>query len=211
MTLVGVIAEVKYSGLEKAADNSIFRPFAQQPWPNVFLIARTQGDTHALTAALQRRIAQVDPAIVVEKVSPLDAVVLDAAAQPRLRTTVIGGLAGLALALAAVGLYGVISRSVTQRTNEIGVRMALGATWTDITAMVIGEGMVLAVAGVVLGIALSYASTRLLATFLYGITPTDAVSFGVASASLLLFALIASYLPARKASRIDPAVALRTN
>ena len=211
MTLVGVIAEVKYSGLEKAADNSIFRPFAQQPWPNVFLIARTQGDTHALTAALQRRIAQVDPAIVVTKVSPLDAVVLDAAAQPRLRTTVIGGLAGLALALAAVGLYGVISRSVTQRTNEIGVRMALGATWTDITTMVIGEGMVLAVAGVVLGIALSYASTRVLATFLYGITPTDAVSFGVASASLLLFALIASYLPARKASRIDPAVALRTN
>ncbi len=209
MTLVGIIAEVKYSGLARPADNSIFRPFAQQPWPNVFLITRTQGDSRTITSALQRRITQVDPAIVVSKVSPLDAVVLDAAAQPRLRTMVIGGLAGLALALAAVGLYGVISRSVTQRTNEIGIRMALGATWTDIVSMVVGEGMALAVAGVVLGIAISYAATRALATFLYGITPTDAVSFGLASVSLLLFALIASYLPARKASRIDPAVALR--
>jgi len=210
MTLVGVIAEVKYSGLEKPADNSIFRPFAQQPWPNVFLIARTQGETRTLTSALSRRIGQLDAGIVVSKVSPLEAVVLDAAAQPRLRTVVISGLAGLALALAAVGLYGVISRSVTQRTNEIGLRMALGATWTDITRMVIGEGMVLAVAGVVLGIALSYASTRVLAAFLYGVTPTDVVSFAIASSSLLAFALIASYLPARRASRIDPAVALRS-
>jgi putative ABC transport system permease protein len=209
MTLVGVIADVKYSGLAQPADNSIFRPFAQQPWPNVFLIARTQDDTRTLTSTLQRRIARVDSGIVVTKVSPLDAVVLDAAAQPRLRTIVIGGLAGLALALAAVGLYGLISRSVTQRTNEIGVRMALGATWTDIIAMVVREGMALAIAGVVLGIAISYAATGVLATFLYGITPTDIVSFALASVSLLLFALIASYLPARKASRIDPAIALR--
>ncbi len=209
MTLVGVISEVKYSGLERPADNSIFRPFAQQPWPNVFLIARTQGDTRTLTSALPRRIAQVDPAIAVSRVNPLATVVLDAAAQPRLRTMVIGGLAGLALALAAVGLYGVISRSVTQRTNEIGIRMALGATWRDIITMVVGEGMALAAAGVVLGVAISYAATRVLATFLYGITPTDTVSFALASMSLLLFALIASYLPARTASRIDPAVALR--
>ena len=209
MTLVGVIAEVKYSGLEKPADNSIFRPFAQQPWPNVFLIARTQVDPRTLTTALPQRIAQIDPGIVVSKVSPLDAVVLDAAAQPRLRTMVIGGLTGLALALALVGLYGVISRSVTQRTSEIGIRMALGATWSDIINMVVSEGMVLAIAGVVVGIAISFAATRVLATFLYGITPTDAVSFAVASGSLLVFALIASYLPARRASRIDPAVALR--
>ena len=209
MTLVGVIAEVKYSGLERAADNSIFRPFAQQPWPNVFLIARTQYDTRTLTTTLQSHIGQVDRAVVVSKVSPLDGVVLDAAAQPRLRTLVVTGIAGLALALAVVGLYGVVSRSVTQRTSEIGIRIALGATWSDIVRMVVGEGMALAVTGVVLGIALSYATTRILARFLYGIVPTDGVSFVLASTSLLLFAFIASYLPARRASRVDPAVALR--
>ncbi len=209
MTLVGVIAEVKYSGLERPADNAIFRPFAQQPWPNVFLIARTAGDTSALTATLQRRIAQVDSAIVVSRVNTLDAVVLDAAAQPRLRTLLTAGLAGLTLALAAIGLYGVISRSVTQRTNEIGIRMALGATSYDVVRLIVGEGMVLAVAGVALGIALSYAAARSLAALLYGITPTDAPSFALASGCLLLFALVASYLPARKATGIDPATALR--
>jgi ABC-type antimicrobial peptide transport system permease subunit len=209
MTLVGVIAEVKYSGLERPADNALFRPFAQQPWPNVYLIARTQGDTNALTSSLQRRIAQLDPGIVVSAVNTLDDVVLDAASQPRLRTLVTAGLAGLTLALAAVGLYGVISRSVTQRTNEIGIRMALGATSTNIVTMVLREGMAMAVTGVVLGIAISYAATRMLTALLYGITPTDALSFALASSSLLLFALIASYLPARKATRVDPAVALR--
>jgi putative ABC transport system permease protein len=209
MTLVGVIAEVKYSGLERPADNALFRPFAQQSWPNVYLIARTHGDTNGLTSSLQRRIAQLDPGIVVSAVNTLDDVVLDAAAQPRLRTLVTAGLAGLTLALAAVGLYGVISRSVTQRTNEIGIRMALGATSTNIVTMVLREGMAMAVTGVVLGIAISYAATRMLTALLYGITPTDALSFALASSSLLLFAMIASYLPARKATRVDPAVALR--
>jgi len=209
MTLVGVIADVKYSGLERPADNAIFRPYAQQPWPNVYLIARTIGDTSSLVAAVQRRIAGVDPAVVVSKVSTLDDVVLDAAAQPRLRTLLTAGLAGLTLALAAVGLYGVISRSVTQRTNEIGIRMALGATPRNIIVLVLREGMTLAAAGVALGTAISYAGARTIATLLYGIAPTDAVSFSMASGCLLLFALLASYLPTRKATRVDPVVALR--
>jgi putative ABC transport system permease protein len=209
MTLVGVIADVKYSGLEHPADNSIFRPFAQQPWPNVFLIARTNGDPGTLRVVLQRRIARVDPAVVVSKVSTLDDVVLDAAAQPRLRTLLTAGLAGLTLVLAAVGLYGVISRSVTQRTNEIGIRMALGATSNDIIGLVLREGMTLAAAGVALGVATSYAVARLLAALLFGITPTDLVSFALASLCLLLFALVASYLPARRATEIEPIVALR--
>ncbi len=209
MTLVGVIADVKYSGLERPADNAIFRPYAQQPWPNVYLIARTSGDTSSLLAAVQRRIAGVDPAVVVSKVSTLDDVVLDAAAQPRLRTLLTAGLAGLTLALAAVGLYGVISRSVTQRTNEIGIRMALGATPRNIIVLVLREGMTMAAAGVALGTAISYAGARTMATLLYGVAPTDAVSFALASGCLLLFALIASYLPTRKATRVDPVVALR--
>lgn len=209
MTLVGIIAEVKYSGLDRQADNSIFRPFAQQPWPNVYLIARTNGDGRALTSALHRRIAQVDPAVVVSKVSTLDAVVLDAASQPRLRALLVACLAGLTLALAAVGLFGVISRSVTRRTNEIGIRLALGASQGNIIAMILREGMTMALAGVALGIATSYAASRMLTAFLFGVTPTDAVSFALASGCLLLFALIASYLPARKATQVDPVVALR--
>ena len=147
--------------------------------------------------------------MVVSKVSTLDAVVLDAAAQPRLRTVLTAGLAGLTLALAAVGLFGVISRSVTQRTNEIGIRMALGATPSNIVRMVVGEGMTLAAGGVALGIAISYLAARMLRTLLYGVTPTDAVSFALASSCLLLFALLASYLPARRATTVDPSVALR--
>ena len=210
MTLVGVIAEVKYSGLERPADNAIFRPFAQQPWPNVYLIARTKDDIRALTSVLQRRIAQVDPDMVVSAVKSLDDVVLDAAAQPRLRALLTAGLAFITLTLAAVGLYGVISRSVTQRTNEIGIRMALGATSGDIITMVVGEGMLLAIVGVSLGSALGYLAARLLTTLLFGVTPADAVSFALAASCLLLFALIASYLPARRATTVDPSVALRT-
>jgi putative ABC transport system permease protein len=209
MTLVGVIADVKYSGLERPADNAIFRPFAQQPWPNVYLIARTKDDTRALVLALQRRITQVDPGIVVTAVKSLDDVVLDAAAQPRLRTLLTAGLATLTLLLAAVGLYGVISRSVTQRTNEFGIRMALGARSIDIVRMVVGEGMLLAGVGVALGSALGYVAARLFATLLFGITPTDVVSFTLAGGCSLVFALCASYLPARKATRVDPAIALR--
>jgi len=209
MTLVGIIGDVKYSGLDRPADNSILRPFAQQPWPNVYLIVRTRGEPGGLVPTIQRRIAQLDPAIVVSKASTLDAVVLDAAAQPRLRSVLTAGLAGLTLALAIVGLYGVISRSVSERSNEIGIRMALGASSANIIRMVVAEGLTLATAGVVLGVVISALAVRLLASLLYGVTPTDAVSFGAAATSLLLFALIASYVPARKASRIDPAVALK--
>jgi ABC-type antimicrobial peptide transport system permease subunit len=120
------------------------------------------------------------------------------------------GLAGLTLALASVGLYGVISRSVTQRTNEIGIRMALGATSNNIVALVLREGMTLAATGVAFGVAISYAGSRLLTALLFGITPTDAVSFALASGGLLLFAFVASYLPARRATEIDPAVSLRS-
>ena len=163
----------------------------------------------ALTSALQRRIAQVDPAIVVSNVSTLDDVVLDAAAQPRLRTLLTAGLASSRSRSQRSDCIGVISRSVTQRTNEIGIRMALGASSVNIITMVLREGMTMAATGVALGIAISYAAARMLTALLFGITPTDAVSFALASGCLLLFALIASYLPARKATRIDPAVSLR--
>src|SRR5439155_6592259 len=136
-------------------------------------------------------------------------VVSNAVAQPRFRTVLLSSLAGLALVLAAIGLYGVIAYSVAQRTNEIGVRMALGAGRADVMTLVLGEGIRLALAGVALGLVGAFALARALAALLYGVTATDGVSFAFASAFLLLVAIAASYVPARRATKVDPLVALR--
>jgi putative ABC transport system permease protein len=125
------------------------------------------------------------------------------------RTPLCAALAGLALALAVVGLYGVVSYSVSQRNTEIGIRMALGGTATDVIRMIVGEGMALALGGVVVGIASAYALSRTLVALLYGVRPSDPASFALASGSLMLLALLASYVPARRATSIEPAVALR--
>lgn len=209
ITLVGVIENVKYSGLDRAADNAIYRPFAQQPWPNVFVVARTTGDPAGFESPLRRQIAAIDPAIAVSAVSPLDDVISDAAAQPRFRAFLLAILAGLGLTLAAVGLYGVVAYAVSQRTSEIGIRIALGARTRGVMGMMIREGLYLAAGGVALGAGGAYILARAMATMLYGIAPTDLVSFVFAAAVLLIVALVAICIPARRAANIDPIVALR--
>ena len=209
MTLVGVIRDVKYSGLERPADDAIYRPFAQQPWPSLFLVARVERDEAALIAALEREIAAIDPGIQVSDVAALETVVADAAAQPRFRTWLLGAFAVLALSLAAVGLYGVLAYLVSQRTRELGIRIALGASERDVVRMIVGEGMIMAAMGVTSGAAGAYALAKMLAAVLYGVTPTDATSFVSAAGCVLPLAWLASYIPARRATAIDPAVALR--
>jgi predicted permease len=209
MTLVGVIRDVKYSGLEQPADDAIYRPFAQQPWPSLFLVARAERGEAALIAALPREIAALDPGIQVSDVAALETIVADAAAQPRFGTWLLGALAVLALSLAAVGLYGVLAYLVSQRTRELGIRMALGATGRDVVRMIVGEGMLMAAIGITSGVAAAYALAKMLAAVLYGVTPTDVTSFVSAAGFVLLLAWFASYIPARRAIAIDPAVALR--
>ena len=209
MTLVGVVANIRYAGLGAPPDDAVFRPFAQQPWVAPFLVVRTVGDPAALAATLRRGIAAADRGIVVSSVSPLDQLVTDAAAEPHFRTLLLASLAGLALGIAAVGLYGVVAYAASQRTKEFGIRIALGATSHDVLGMVLSDGMIVAIAGVGLGLASALALTRLLTRLLYGIAPTDPVSFLVASIGLLLLTLIASYIPARRAARVDPIRALR--
>jgi ABC-type antimicrobial peptide transport system permease subunit len=148
-------------------------------------------------------------AFVTSSVETLDDRVAADAAQPRFRTVLLVSLAGLALAIAAVGLSGVIADTVSHRTREIGIRMALGATSGDVLRMVMRDGLVVALGGLAAGFAGALVVTRTLATLLFGVTPTDALSFATASAALLLITLVASYLPARRAARVDPMVVLR--
>jgi predicted permease len=209
MTLVGVIANVKYAGLGAPPDDAVFRPFAQQPWVAPFLVMRTAGDPAVLSVPLRRAIAQVDPRIVTSSVASLDELVTNAAAQPRLRTVLLASLGGLALGIAAVGLYGMVAYAVSRRTKEIGIRIALGATSHDVLGLMLGGGMIVGITGVGIGVAGALILARLLAGLLYGIAPTDPVSFGAASVGLLMVTLIASYIPARRAAHVNPIRALR--
>ena len=209
MTLVGIVSNVKYSGLDAAADDAVYRPFAQQAWVAPYLVARTAGDPRGLVPVLGRAIAEADPGAVVSDVRSLDEIVSDAASAPRFRTLLLGAMAALALAIAIVGLYGVMAHSVAQRTKEVGIHMALGARRSAVLWMVLREGLAVAGAGVAAGVALSVLSTRLLRGLLYGVAPTDMVSYGIAAASLFTVAAIATYIPARHAASVDPLVALR--
>lgn len=211
MTVVGITGNVKYSGLERMADAVIYRPFAQQPWRSVFLVARTTGDPTVLASQLQREIAAVDRAITIADVTTLDAVLSDVTSQPRFRTMLLAALASMAIAIATVGLYGVIAYSVSQRTGEIGVRMALGADSRRIRMMVLREGLVVALLGGLVGLAGAYGATQMLTNLLYETAPADPASFAVAAVGVIAVGLVASYIPAARAAGADPLVALRAD
>ncbi len=210
MTVVGVTSNVKYAGLAAPADDIVYRPFAQQPWVAAFLMVRTAGDPAEFASALRRRVAAVDASMVITSVTPLDQLVEDAVAQPHFRTVLLASLAGMALAIATMGLYGVVAYAVSLRTKEIGIRVALGATSQDVLGMVLRDGMVVAIAGIGAGIVCALMLTRLLAGLLYGIAPTGPLSFVLAAGGLFVVTLAASYVPARRAERVNAIVALRT-
>jgi putative ABC transport system permease protein len=209
VTLVGVISNVKYSGLQAAPDDAVYRPLRQQAWPLLYVVARTTIDPGALASTLRSEIAAIDPAVAVSSVATLDAIVATEAAQPRFRSALVALLAACALGIASVGLYGVVAHSIAQRTKEFGVRMAVGAGRTELLLMVFREASRLVAAGLVVGIVGALATTGILRDLLYGIAPTDSVSFAAAAVLLVLVAAAATYIPARRASRLDPAVALR--
>jgi predicted permease len=209
MTVVGVTANVKYAGLAAPPDDIVYRPFVQQPWSSLFLVVRTSGDPAAFANTLRREIAALDKAIVISSLTTLDDLVADAAAQPRFRTVLFATLATLALGIAAIGLYSAVAYAVSRRTREIGIRVALGATSRQVLTMVLREGAIVAVMGIVAGSAAAFTLAEVLSGMLYGIAPTDPTSFLFASAGLLALTLLASYIPARRAARTEPTSALR--
>ena len=208
-TVVGVVGNVRYRGLAELPVPTLYIPFAQQPWPTAFLVVRTQDESTAIAADLRRAIGEVDRQVGVLSVRTLDDLLLGETAQPRFRAAVLSAVTGLAVSLAAIGLAGVVGYSVSRRTAEIGIRVALGAQRSDVQWMVLREGLLLGAIGGGMGLAAAFAFTRLLRRFLFGVTPTDPVSFVLAAALLVLIVLAACSLPARRAARIDPSLALR--
>ena len=211
LTVVGVVEDVKYSGVANRAEPVMYRPFSQSPFRIVVLFARTTGDPGAIANELRQVIQTYDRDINISSVQPLTTWLSNAVAQPRFRALLMATIATVTLLLAMVGLYGVIAYSTSQRTSEIGLRVAIGAQRSDVMRLVLLEGARLAFAGMALGIAGAYASTRVLAAFLYQVTATDLTAFATSSAALIIVALLATYLPARRAARVDPMTALRTD
>ena len=209
-TIVGVVADVRGHAVADAPVPAVFLPHAQHP--DVFLpslIVRTALPPGTVAAALRDRIAAYDPQLLVQRIRPMDEVISGALSRPRFNLLLVGTFALLGLSLAAVGIYGVVSFLVTQRTREIGIRIALGARGADVLRLVVGEGMTPIAVGIVAGLAAAVLMTRALQTLLFGITPLDVVSLALAPAVLGLVALLACYLPARRATHVDPLVALR--
>jgi putative ABC transport system permease protein len=213
LTIVGVVSDEKdwefFHEMSWVDIPQVFRPVAQDPPQRGSLVFRTAKDNLAIGTALQKQIAALDSSVPVGQVETLDRRVSKLLAYPRFRASVLGAFAAVALILAAVGLYGVLSHLSAQRTQEFGLRMALGAQQNQVLAVVIREGLLLTGAGLIAGLALALSLTRLLSGLLYGVKPADPRTLLGFSLLLLLVSLFATYLPARRAAKIDPIVALR--
>lgn len=211
--IVGVVASVKqYGQADGDASMQVYEPFAQFPRTDASFIVRASGPAPGLASSVRHAVQQVDSQQPVTGFQPLEEVLGESIALPRFRTVLLGMFAGLAVLLATIGLYGVMSYTVTQQTQEIGIRLALGAQRGDILRLMIGRGMLLAVFGVVLGLAGAITLARVLtsfASFLFGVKPGDPVTLVGVTILFALVAGVACWLPARRASRVDPLVALR--
>ncbi|MCI0489560.1 MAG: ABC transporter permease [Blastocatellia bacterium] len=208
-TIVGVVGDIRQESLTADITPEIYLPALQNPIRGMTLVVRTASDPLSLAGAVRSQILAVDPGQPVSEIKTLDQHMADSVSQSRSMMFMFGAFAALALILAVLGIYGVMSYTVTQRTHEIGIRMALGARSGDVMRLIVGRGMAMALIGVGIGLAAAYFLTRLMESLLYGVTATDLVTFAVIPALLAGVAFVACYIPARRATRVDPMVALR--
>ena len=216
--IVGVVGHVRHYGIASEPPFvQLYTPFAQLPIyfenrrPTMALIVRTSLAPEALTAAIRRELSAIDRDIPVYGMQTMKTYLANNMEQPRLSVMLLGGLSGLALLLAIIGIYGVVSYSVTQRTQEIGVRVALGATRADVMRMVVGQAGILIAAGVVIGAGASLALGSVMRNMLFQVSGRDPATLGLIAALLVVVGLVASAVPARRATRVDPLVALRAD
>jgi predicted permease len=210
-TVIGVADDVLYAGLSRSPLPLVYAPYAQgsEGTTNMFLTVKTDGEPLAVAGAIREQIRQVDRDQPVASIQTLDARISASVAQPRMQMMVLGVFAALAVLLAAIGIYGIMSYAVTQRTREIGIRIALGAAQRDVVALVLRQGFMMNAVGVAVGVAGARLVTRVLRTLLFDVSTTDPMVFGAIVLLLTMTAWLATYLPARRAAKVDPLVTLR--
>jgi putative ABC transport system permease protein len=208
---VGVVADIKNAALDRPAGTELFFPYDQSPGGRAlsWVLVRTQRDPMTLAAAVRGEIHRLDAALPVSNIGTMDDVMATARSRPRFLTLLLTMFSSLSLILAALGIYGVISYAVVQRTNEIGIRMALGAQGTDVLRLIGSAGIRLALLGTLVGTAGALALTRFLSTLLFGVSSLDPLTFAAMALALIAVTLLACYVPARRAAKVDPLIALR--
>jgi predicted permease len=207
--IVGIVSDVHQRGLDDETIPAVYIGWGTLPFPDVVFLLRSSAPMQALSAGIRDGVRSVDPTVPVYDVTPMKDLVTESVAQPRFYMLLLTAFAVLALLLAALGIYGVISYSVSQRTRELGIRIALGATQRRVVRLVLGHGVMLTTLGVATGLLGAYWLVHLLAAMLFGIAPTDSLTFGGVALVLGVVASLASYLPARRAARVDPVIAMR--
>jgi putative ABC transport system permease protein len=208
LTVVGVVGDVRHTALNAQPNPEMYLSYLQEPPAALAVMVRTTSDPLQLAAAVRAQVKALDKEQPIT-LTTMDQIFSDSVAGPRFNALLLGLFGGLALVLAIVGVFGVLNYSVAQRTHEIGIRLALGAQRRDVFRLVVGQGLVLVLLGVLIGCGGAFALTRLLASLLYGVSPTDAGTFVIVSLLLTVVALLACYIPARRATKVDPLVALR--
>ena len=209
--IVGVVGNVKHLALKNEDSPEMYVPLSQIPFSVMSLVVRTGvSDPAALTSALRKELASIDPSIPLTSIRVFDEYMARSLARPRFNAMLLSIFAGVALLLTAIGIYGVMAYSVVQRTNEIGIRIALGAAQSSIFRLVVGQAMALVGISVVIGVAGAFAATRLLGSLLFGVGAWDPVTFGSIVVLITLVAFLAAWLPARRAANVNPIIALRS-